>query len=67
MDFLNWFEPEHAGLAISFKRRAPLFKGCTVVVLALISTAQVDQYITHGRYTDAAMAMLRQIGRAFGF
>ncbi|MET4323660.1 hypothetical protein [Bradyrhizobium sp. WSM1417] len=44
-----------------------MFKGFTVVVVALISTAQVDQYLTHGRYTDAAMAMLRQIGRAVGF
>jgi uncharacterized protein (DUF2336 family) len=46
---------------------ALMLKGFTVFVVALISTAQVDQYLTHGRYTDAAMAMLRQIGRAFGF
>jgi len=46
---------------------APMLKGFTVFVVALISTAQVDQYLTHGRYTDAAMAMLRQIGRSFGF
>jgi hypothetical protein len=44
-----------------------MFKGLTVAVVALISTAQVDQYLTHGRYTDAAIAMLRQIGHAFGF
>jgi hypothetical protein len=44
-----------------------MFKGFTVFVVALISTAQVDQYITHGRYTDAAMAMLRQISHAVGF
>ncbi|MGY4368933.1 hypothetical protein ACVW1A_004998 [Bradyrhizobium sp. LB1.3] len=44
-----------------------MFKGFTVFAVALISTAQVDQYLTHGRYTDAAMAMLRQIGQAFGF
>lgn len=42
-----------------------MFKGFTVVVVALISTAQVDQYLTHGRYTDAAIATLRQIGHAF--
>lgn len=44
-----------------------MFKGFVVAVVALLSPAQVDQYLTHGRYTDAAMAMLRQIGRAFGF
>ncbi|MDH2406598.1 hypothetical protein QCM77_43110 [Bradyrhizobium sp. SSUT18] len=44
-----------------------MFKGFMIVVVALISTAQVDQYLTQGRYTDAAMAMLRQIGHAFGF
>jgi len=44
-----------------------MFKGFTVFVVALISTAQVDQYLTQGRYADAAMAMLRQIGHAFGF
>ena len=44
-----------------------MFKGFTVAVVALISTAQVDHYLTNGRYTDAAMAMLRQIRHAFGF
>ncbi|WP_369725978.1 hypothetical protein AB8Z38_15590 [Bradyrhizobium sp. LLZ17] len=42
-------------------------KGLTVVIAALIGTPQVDQYLTHDRYTDAAIAMLRQIGYAFGF
>ncbi|WP_283812836.1 hypothetical protein [Bradyrhizobium cytisi] len=42
-----------------------MFKGFAVVVVALISTAQLDQYLTDGRYTGAAMAMLRQISRAF--
>jgi hypothetical protein len=44
-----------------------MFKGFTVAVVALISTAQLDQYFTNGRYTDAAMAMQRQIRHAFGF
>jgi hypothetical protein len=44
-----------------------MFKGFTAAVVALISTAQLDQYLTNGRYTDAAMIMLRQIGHAFGF
>ncbi|MDA9522819.1 hypothetical protein XI06_21660 [Bradyrhizobium sp. CCBAU 11434] len=57
---------KHAQLAVFF-RRGPMFKGFTVAVVALISTAQLDQYLTNGRYTDAAMAMLRQIRHAFGF
>ncbi|MEY9181798.1 MULTISPECIES: hypothetical protein [Bradyrhizobium] len=44
-----------------------MFKGFTVAVAALISTAQLDQYLTHGRYTDAAIAMLRHIRHGFGF
>jgi len=44
-----------------------MFKGFTVAVVALISTTQLDRYLTNGRYTDAAMAMLRQIRHAFGF
>jgi hypothetical protein len=44
-----------------------MFRGFTVAFVALISTAQLDQYLTNGRYTDAATDMLRQIGRAFGF
>jgi hypothetical protein len=44
-----------------------MFKGFTVAVVALTSTAQLDQYLTNGRYTDAAMAMLREIRHAFGF
>ena len=44
-----------------------MFKGFMVAVVALISTAQVDQYPTYDQYTDAAISMLRQIGHAFGF
>ncbi|SFJ38865.1 hypothetical protein SAMN04487925_10775 [Bradyrhizobium sp. cf659] len=44
-----------------------MFKGFAVAVVALISTAQVDRYLTNGRYTDAAIIMLRQIRHAFGF
>ena len=44
-----------------------MFKGFTAAGVALISAAQLDQYLSHGRYTDAAMSMLRQIRHAFGF
>jgi hypothetical protein len=44
-----------------------MFKGFIGILVALISTAQVDQYLTHGGYTEAAMAMLRQIKHASVF
>ncbi|WP_283815013.1 hypothetical protein [Bradyrhizobium guangdongense] len=44
-----------------------MFKGFAVAVVAMITTAQLDQYLTNGRYTDAAMGMLRQIRHSFGF
>lgn len=44
-----------------------MLKGFTAAVVALMSTAQLDQYLTNGRYTDAATVMLRQIRHAFGF
>jgi hypothetical protein len=42
-----------------------MFKGFVIAVMMLIGAAQLDQYLTHGRYTDAAMAMLRQIKHSF--
>ena len=44
-----------------------MLKGSTVALVAQISTLQLDRYLTNGRYTDAAMDMLRHIRRAFGF
>ncbi|WP_256374879.1 hypothetical protein [Bradyrhizobium sp. WSM2254] len=44
-----------------------MFKGFTTAVVALMSAAQLDQFLTNGRYTDAAIIMLRQIRHAFGF
>lgn len=44
-----------------------MFKGFTVAIVALISTAQLDRYLANGRYTEAATEMLRQIRHAFGF
>lgn len=42
-----------------------MFKGFVIAVLLLLSVAQLDQYLTNGRYTDAAMAMLQQIRHSF--
>jgi hypothetical protein len=38
-----------------------MLKGFVIAVLLLLGVSQVDQYLTHGRYTDAAMSMLRHI------
>jgi hypothetical protein len=38
-----------------------MFKGFVIAVLLLFGASQLDRYLTHGRYTDAAMPMLRQI------
>jgi hypothetical protein len=43
-----------------------MFKGFMIAVVALLTASQVDQYLTHGRYTDGVVAMLRQIRHSFG-
>ena len=40
-----------------------MFKGILVAGLVLLGAALLDQYLTHGWYTDAAM--LRQIRHSF--
>ena len=42
-----------------------MIKGFVIAVLVLLGASQLDQYLTHGRYTDAAMSMLRQIRHSF--
>jgi len=36
-----------------------------IAVLLTLGASQVDQYVTNGRYTDAAIAMLRQMRHSF--
>ncbi|MEH2542470.1 hypothetical protein V1278_004510 [Bradyrhizobium sp. AZCC 1577] len=43
-----------------------MFKGFVIAALMLFGASQVDHYLTHGRYTDAAISMLRQIRHSFG-
>jgi hypothetical protein len=43
-----------------------MFKGFVMAALMLLGASQLDQYLTHGRYTDAAISMLRQIRHSFG-
>ena len=35
--------------------------------IALIALYLIDQELTNGRYTDAAIALVRQIARSIGF
>jgi hypothetical protein len=42
-----------------------MLKGILIVVLALLCAALLDEYLTGGWYTDAAMAMLRQMRHSF--
>jgi hypothetical protein len=42
-----------------------MFKGFVIAVLVVLGAAQLDQYLTNGRYTDGAMSMLRQIRHSF--
>jgi hypothetical protein len=46
--------------------RPTMLKGFVVAALMLLGASQLDQYLTHGRYTDAAISMLRQIRLSFG-
>jgi hypothetical protein len=46
--------------------RPTMFKGFVMAALMLLGASQLDQYLTHGRYTDASMSMLRQIRHSFG-
>lgn len=42
-----------------------MFKGFVIAVVVLLGAALLDQYLTHGWYTDAAMSMLREIRHSF--
>ncbi len=42
-----------------------MIKGFAVAALVVLGASQVDQCLTHGRYTDATLAMLRQIRHSF--
>jgi hypothetical protein len=42
-----------------------MFKGFAITILLVLGASQLDQYYCHGKYTDSAMAMLRQIRHSF--
>jgi hypothetical protein len=43
-----------------------MLRGFVMAVLVLLGASQLDQYYCHSKYTDGAMAMLRQIRHSFG-
>jgi hypothetical protein len=43
-----------------------MLKGAARAALVLTIASQLDQYLSNGRYTDVAFAMLRQIRHSFG-
>jgi hypothetical protein len=42
-----------------------MLKGILIAGLVLLGAALLDQYLTYGLYTDAAMSMLRQVRHSF--
>ena len=58
------FKPGPARLAVSFHGMPTMLQGFVIAVLLLLGASQVDQYFCNGKYTDGAMAMLRQIRHA---
>ena len=43
-----------------------MIKGIAIAAIVLFTLSIVDQQLYYGRYTDTALAMLRQIRHSFG-
>ena len=43
-----------------------MIKGIFIAAAILLIAWQLDKHITHGKYTDAVLAILRQMRHAFG-
>lgn len=43
-----------------------MLKGLVIADLAVALASMVVRYMTHRRYTDAALLMAKEIGRSFG-
>jgi len=50
-----------ARLAVLSTGEATMFKGIVIAVVVVLGASQLDQYYCHGKYTDGALSMLRQI------
>lgn len=72
--FENRGPPVHAGgpvlgnqhLMAAAHDQFVMLKGAIIAALVLTIASQVDQYLSYGRYTDGAFAMLREIRHSFG-
>jgi hypothetical protein len=42
-----------------------MIKGVTIAALVLVAASLADQQLSYGRYTDRALAMLREIEHSF--
>ena len=43
-----------------------MVKGMFIAVLGLLVVSQFDQHFFHGKHTDAALSILRQMRHSFG-
>ena len=43
-----------------------MLKGAAIAAVMLVTASLIDQYLSNGRYTDVAFAMLRQMRHSFG-
>jgi hypothetical protein len=43
-----------------------MIKGTLIAAVVLVIAWQADKHFTHGKYTDAVLAILRQMRHAFG-
>jgi hypothetical protein len=43
-----------------------MIKGTFIIAVVLLAASQFDQHFFYGRYTDAALAILRQMRHSFG-
>lgn len=55
-----------ARLAVSSLEKSAMCKGILIALLALLLLRMYDRCLSDGRYTAAAIAMTKQIGRAYG-
>ena len=42
-----------------------MIKGFVIAVLLVLGASHLDRYCCHGKHTDGAMSMLRQIKHSF--
>ena len=43
-----------------------MIKGSFIAAIVLLVAWQADKYFTHGKYSDAVLAILRQMRHSFG-